>query len=723
MQLADLYRNHLERAYRIVLPHQDSLPQSLIVDGLPQCGVEKVIQLLVDRIRSEWAAPARRIVVELNLSTCQLKPIAYLVQILIDSIGATGHISPPATSDRGNEWSSLLAHLREEVLTVAERNGQLIFILDDFDTMLKFKRDEAQDLLNTFQSIGYEQRYRTAFIIRCYRDIQDICRETNYSDFYKIFGTNHHRVSRVSDQMIEQFVKARIPNDDPEIYQRIVQLSAGYPEHAELLMRHVGVDENLERQALDDLTLVFDEWMSCLTPDEQHILRLLANNQTLDDQYIFIQRKLIRKALLQDSGVKIASPLLQRYLLDQVGKISGNQPPFIRRSSTLSKAHRYMLERLFQGRHYIEWKVLQNLTPDDATVYQISGEDSNGVPYRPCVVKVHLSSNIDTELERTSQARDMLGSIVPNLLGHANYENMKAIAFEYATGDNSGFKVHQFAEFYNSEPIENITTLLRRLFEQVLWPFYSRQSLKVVSVSSLYFLPRIRQGEYDRLADLFRRNPLYDRDIERQVIPGITRPLANPGIVLRPENNMPQSAHSRIFGERREVGLCRVHGDINPRNVLIDGIDHIHIIDFATMKDDGARFIDFTRAEAEIKFKLTEVEDTQDSFRAMVYVERLISEASSDEDFTFLAHLPFTANIAKMVASVAVIREAARRICQFPISASALEFEYKTALLAQTLRIALYDEYLSRSQQHLAITSAALLTERLLMLREMLEQK
>ncbi|GEM_PF-1395740 len=721
MRPSGIRHRDAQRVRELVLPKPDEVPRSLIIQGLPGCGVEQVFTDLGNWLRTEWAQPGFRILVEKNLSTFWVKPVVHLVRSIHEDASGSSHRTVLAeTEPKAGDLETELVRLRESILHHAQGDGQLIFALDNFDALLKFPDpDQVQGLLNILQSLGYEHRYRTAFIICCCRDIEDICQTVNYSDFHKIFGTNHHRVSRVSDQDIERSARLSSPELDSQQIETIVALSAGYPEHADLLLRYTGPKEEIRRQAVDALTLSFEEWVSCLTADEQQVLQLISRGQTIGYEHLFAQKKLLRRGILTeiDGDIKIASPLFQDHLMARVGKIHGDQTPCVRKAGLLaSNVHCTLLEQLFQGRYYLDWQLLQSPRTSDATVYLVSGEDERGVSYRPCIVKVHRSDMMDRELAATGNAMELLGPVVPRVLAQASLKGQKAVVFEYATGDNRSYEVRQFAEFYRTQPSEQVVSLLSKLFGQVLWPFYQTQMFKHRSASRLYFLPRLDQGEFDRLAEVARRSHFYDPDRDKIVLPNQQEPLANPATLLRPASEDPTCAYHRLFLEKRNAGLCLVHGDINPRNFLVDGIGNVHIIDFAAMKEEGGRFLDFARLETEIKFKLTDVGPTREEILSLTSVERMLTEASNDTALTMVLNLPFTDKVAKMVAAVAALRQTARSICQEKIEDIDFELEYKTALLAQTLRTSLYEGYLDQPQQEFAVVSAALITQHLLKL-------
>jgi hypothetical protein len=150
---------------------------------------------------------------------------------------------------------------------------------------------------------------------------------------------------------------------------------------------------------------------------------------------------------------------------------------------------------------------------------------------------------------------------------------------------------------------------------------------------------------------------------------------------------------------------------MNPRNLLIDGIGNIYLIDFSEMKDEekGTRFLDMVRLEAETKFKLA-VLDSQ-SLDAFIAMEQLLIEARTLEDINRIRSLPLEAEARKMIAAVCALRQVARQISTEPADDPALDYEYKLGLLAQTLRISLFGNYLTEVEQEYAVVSSALLTD------------
>ena len=183
-----------------------------IIQGLPGCGVEEVFAGLVERLRTEVADTENAYLIELDFSSYWTEPVSQCVEAMLSLMPApTGPTASIGMEEQ--TLNTLLSKLQESVSTLAESGWHLIFVFDHFDAVLKFSNpDQVQHLLNTFQSLCYNPKYRTVNIIQCCRDIEDICQATNYSDYHKIFGSNHYRIASVSDKTLEKTLSGVFPD-------------------------------------------------------------------------------------------------------------------------------------------------------------------------------------------------------------------------------------------------------------------------------------------------------------------------------------------------------------------------------------------------------------------------------------------------------------------------------------------------------------------------------
>ena len=108
--------------------------------------MEQVFAELGNRLRMEWEPEKDHILVEKNLSTFWVKPVADLVYSIRKDIGRTSQ-DKSGLAERVLETELIV--LREDVLHCAQQGNQIIFILDNFDALLKFPDpDQVQNLLN-----------------------------------------------------------------------------------------------------------------------------------------------------------------------------------------------------------------------------------------------------------------------------------------------------------------------------------------------------------------------------------------------------------------------------------------------------------------------------------------------------------------------------------------------------------------------------------------------
>lgn len=692
--------------------------ENWVILGLPGCGVEEVFRGLVERVRVEVAKSEKGHLIELDFSSYWTGSVSQCVNAMLKMM-PSAETEPVASIGRQEQpFTTLLAKLEETVETLAKSDWHFTFTFHHFDAVLRFsKQNQVQALLSTFQKLYSDPKYHAINIIHCYRNIEDIWEATNRSDYYRVFERNYRRVAaRVSDKTLKKALSDASPNLSPPTIRQLVELSAGYPEHAEVLLRFVedAGDMTLEQLALDALSLTFREWENSLSTTEIATLQFLRGGTPSDpEDYLGIQT-LQRKGIVVKKGqrFRIASPLFDSFLADRTGQIDDKQQVFVRKAGHLNPLHRQMLERLFHGHYYIEWKLLQTPLPGGASVYLVTGEDQDGFLYRPSILKIDNAQRSAAENKNLEQARAMLGSIVPNLLRRHKIKGKEAVVLEYASADNKSYAVQQFAGFYRQRSAEEISDLLSQVMGQALYPFYRQQVCKPRAAKKLYFLPRVRRGEYEQIAKMAQQSRFYQQSDDTLRLPGIDAPLPNPGIYLRPPRQAtPDDPYNRFFISKRPVGICLAHGDLNPRNLLIDGIGNIHLIDFSEMKPERARFMDFTRLEAEIKFKLTEVSSA--SLESFLALESLLIESSSAKQLERIKQLPLESWARKMVHTIIALRQTARSICHEKVNDLQFNVEYKLGLLCQTMRLSLFQDYLSQSQSELAVLSSALLIHRL----------
>ena len=447
--------------------------------------------------------------------------------------------------------------------------------------------------------------------------------------------------------------------------------------------------------------------MNCLTQDEQRVLFLIIGGQILDNGDMFSKNKLLAKGLIDEyeGQIRIAQPLFNAYLKSQNSKPTIlKKGPFIRHSSELEPIHIVLLKELIPNMEYIECKLMQKPRPNDAVVYMVSGEDSKGSSIRPCVVKINSVECMNREVEKTEKARILLGPVVPLIKNEYSLKGQKAILYEYATADNRDFEVKQFVQFYTENSTEPVVDVVKKLFRQTLFPLYKNSKVEEKSAKDFYALPKKNNGDYEKLSAKFRTLNDYDASTNSVLLFG-TKYL-NPGNILKPPDSGLVGDYDKLFVNKRRIGISSIHNDLNPRNFLIDGIGNIHVIDFAIYKENGARFTDLAHLEASIKFKINNNSD-KNNYMQFASIEKLLVNSQNESDLALICNLPLDVEFYKMVAVIKELRCSGMSLGD--PKDNFIDIEYKIALLTQTLRLVLYEEYLSDFQQKCALLSASFL--------------
>ena len=681
--------------------------------GLPGCGSEKVFELVLGRQREQGG-----LVIELDFRDFKNRSTTTLVASLLTSLKEEGLAIREVSS--AEPISDLLTCLREAVTQEKDKETPLLIGVSNFDAMLAFPEvEETQHLLNLWEGLGDRSEYHTHFLLASNRDLAEICREVYYSPFYKIFETHWLRIRDVHQDLLTPAMREYYPHWDNSLVMQVASLSGGYPEHVEVIARYSDLSpEQMKRESLDALSTMFGEWLNCLMPSERAVLELICANRPLSKEHQVDRYRLVLKGVLTEvpDGVRVTSPLFKSYVNAQLGPTQEDQEIYIRHWGNLPDLHVQFFRSLFKGFSYIEWEELQPPTPENATVYRITGEDRAGREHRPCILKIDREERLREELQNAREARELLGPVVPNVLATAEIKTLMGIKYELATADNHSFAMMQFKDYFavEDQTPKNLEDLITRVFTEALFPLYREQKLLSRRFRRYYFLPKADRGEFGDIEDIAKHSRFYDPAKDVLLVPGWATPLPNPGVFLRQNANAPDSAYNFLFDTNRLLGISRAHGDLNPRNLLIDRSGQFHIIDFSEMKDaeKGTRFLDLVRLEAETKFKLAQV--TEATLVDMIVSEELLVGASSLFELERLRLFPTVPHTCKMVAVAYALRKAARTIAGESQKETEIDFEYKLGLLAQTLRLALFKEYITPVQLEFAVISAALLADHLM---------
>lgn len=673
---------------------------NFILQGMPGSGVHMIFDKIMEIIKDE-----SRNFIDISAGEFRFTPTNKCVDLIIKKIQQQTQQYCNIENNH-SDLETALIDFRDIVNSITRNEEKICFTIRDFDIFSKAQDQEGiQHLFNTWQVLGANPKSGVSFIICSYKDIEDVCSAVSYSEFHKIFGTNRFRVPNIGLEDAKVFFEQQVEDYGVNVIEELLFNSGGMYEHLlHFFEAYKSGQDDWKRRALDMISWQYKDWCDLLTPAELDVIQLIINGNSLSHENNTGLNKLIRKGLVSNLPPMLAANLFKQYMLEREGIQNEKNMPFIRKSSILPDPdHLYFMQKMCKGWSLIEWTLMQEPRGDEAIVYKLTGEDSKGTCFRPIIMKVHKIQNMEEELTSLRQAKEMLGTVVPAILGEESYKGKKAILLEYASGDNNSFKVLQFGDHYDNLSIEDVEGLLEKIFKNIFYPLYQRQSPKIDAYKKYLFLPRVHLGEWDKISEICYKSPFWNNSIQKLELRDKYYSFENPGKLLRPGQGE-KNLYYNLFVAKKDMGTFLAHGDLNPRNILIDGIGNISTIDFPLLKESALRFTDATRLETEIRYKLTLEETSEMS----AYLEVMINNSNINQ-LKALSNLPLKYESKKMLKSIISIRESCFSIAEFG-NEEKLLFEYNLTLLGQILRIVLFEDYLNEQQKYLAILSIASLT-------------
>lgn len=332
-----------------------------------------------------------------------------------------------------------------------------------------------------------------------------------------------------------------------------------------------------------------------------------------------------------------------------------------------------------------------------AKTFQVTSYDLNGRRLLPTVLKISTTQLIRREVEahRTCVQRFILNNSTM-LMGTASEGTWSALRYNFVgvTGSEGG--LGWLLDYYRKKPVADVVAIFDRLYTRILKPWYGQPRWEPVRLyddhSPLRLFPNIC-AEAERQ---FGITP----EQETIACPELGVTLPNPFRFLQDEYPK-RAAHTRLW----YLGIN--HGDLNLRNVLVDELENLYVIDFSETRVRNI-VSDFARMETVLKFQIVPL-DTEDDLARMVEFEQGLAEPGTLEE------LPPNRYRGRHTAEV---DKAYRVICRMRRHANtATLFEtdilpYWLAALEWTYSVICYDDPLPRKK--LAVYSAALICKRIL---------
>jgi hypothetical protein len=331
-------------------------------------------------------------------------------------------------------------------------------------------------------------------------------------------------------------------------------------------------------------------------------------------------------------------------------------------------------------------------------VFLVNSWDRQGMFQRPMVLKLGPQGKVKAE-ERNYHnfVKSYIGNTV--VLTGAEYERGRgAILFTYASMRG---QPHTFEKFYSDakrNTTDDVVTVIEELFQNALKPWLGGATVS----------PRSQLYETYSLAEDWKKISRAVSDL------GFNLSDSYFNCLSRRFRNPIEEAQARFEVEgdwKCTTWDAIVHGDLNSRNILIDGHRNVFVIDFAkTEKSHLLR--DFCKLETEIKFCLTRLHCDDDIEQAIVLEEELLFTANG-EPFTDLENLlkvdpvqRADQRLERARRSVVALRQIASRSMSLEVIGPAKQ--YYLSLLHYTLNAVRYEQC-DRNSKLYALISASLL--------------
>ena len=332
-----------------------------------------------------------------------------------------------------------------------------------------------------------------------------------------------------------------------------------------------------------------------------------------------------------------------------------------------------------------------------AKTFQVASYDRDGRRLLPTVLKISTRELIDREEDahRTCVQRFILNNSTV-IMGTASEGPWSALRYNFLGVAGAESKLSWLLEFYRARPVPEVAAVFDRLYTRILKPWYGQPRWEPVKFYEEHTPLRLFPNLFAEAEKLFGITP----DQATIECPELGMTLPNPFKFLKDEYPK-RAGQSRLW----YVGIN--HGDLNLRNVLIDELENLYVIDFSETRTRNI-VSDFARMESVLKFQIVPLETEEDLAR-MVEFERGLEEPGSLEEAPPNRYRGrHAAEIEKAHAAICRLRRHANTVTLFETDM----VPYWLAALEWTYPIVCWDE--SPLRKKLTVYSAALVVKRIL---------
>jgi len=655
--------------------------ESIAIVGLPGFGADELLRRLEKINGDSGARTARLRLEELRLADGP----AQLLDGLLHAVSSDAGLPDGSFEEK-------LSFLRELGTAQAQSSGDLpILFLEGLHEIARVdssKQAKVQAILDCLQAAATEEPRWARVWSSSHIEPARACESIGWSSFYKVFGPRVYYLGPVERAHAKSAMLGLVEEThEPSLAAAAVDEAL---DHLPLVPRvlaeaviqietngRLGANGLLAcRLQLADLCR---RWQELLEGDFAVLEQLEVSKSLKLGPALTSARRLQRLGLVVEDtdGFRTA----QNLVCDR--SASDTTPPdgdsYVRGMWRIPSVARALVKRVLttQGVEFAELELLQH-REGEALVMKVVREDSDGLRLRPWILKLDSKSSIEREAELTESARGLLGPAVPQVLSVTSDGATGCVLSDFACADGRSFSVRTLEDLMlASDGVVDPADMLDRLLGSVLAALYGHCQTRTVKLRGLYHIPRPAElGALLALTDASKSD-------------------------FTDESSLSE-AMELVFGQSRATLVCpKVHGDLNARNILIDGAQNVHAIDFSTFKE-GLLAKDFARLETEILFR---VFDHWSAEMAWAFAHLL-----STPDLVNAARILCALSTSPELTRVARCIYSLRRTCLgYWVDAGSLgtdtfRSDYLAALAASALRTALFQDYSSSAQREAAVT-------------------
>ncbi len=335
-----------------------------------------------------------------------------------------------------------------------------------------------------------------------------------------------------------------------------------------------------------------------------------------------------------------------------------------------------------------------------AKTYRVSSYDRDGRRLLATVLKISTAELIRREQEahRLYVERFILNNST-TLLGTEGEGEWAALRYNFLGASPAEGELRWLRTYYLERPVEEVLHVVRRLYTEILKPWYGQPRWEPVRLYAEHTPLRL----FPRLIEQAEADFGFSAETETIPCPELGRPLLNPFRYLKYE-------YPRREQEARLWYRGITHGDLNWRNVLLDDRENLYVIDFSETRPRNI-VADFARMETVLKFEATRLENEGDLARLLEW-EQGLAAVESLEQLPENRYRGDDPSVAKAHAVIGLLHRYAGTVTLFETDVK----PYWLAVLEWTYSVLCYD--LAPIRRKYAAYSAGLLCERLLALAD-----